>query len=76
MTDEKKMEVPKWIQSVMTTICIVGLSLILFVVGVVANYLLWWATSPEYFVGLYAGCQAIITFLYVQGIIKFEDVTW
>lgn len=78
MTEKEAMpEMPKWLQNAVKAIYIVGFSMLLFIAFVVVAFFIGAPLDDAtYSLGLYAGANAIIMFLFLNENLRIEKVRW
>jgi hypothetical protein len=78
MTEEKKQnEMPKWLQNAVKAIYLTGFSVILALVFTFLEFiLLSGSNNPERMFGYYMIAQMIVSFAFINGNVKIENVTW
>lgn len=76
MSDKDLGKVPMWLQSGVKAVYMTGFTVILALIFYLSIYFLWNSNNAEAMFGYYIIAQMIISFAFLNGNIKIENVSW
>lgn len=76
MSGKELSEMPKWVQNSVKAIFLTGFTVILALIFYLSIYFLWNSNNAEAMFGYYIIAQMIISFAFLNGNIKIDEVKW